>query len=105
MGIFGKKTVAGISEYELKEHHNKLQGQLDSVFPSTRSSSKLKRAALHTALGMGIDRDDNMSSTQKRGVIQREEFEAAVGGLAEQGIITTKEADKLRQIAEKPLRD
>ena len=104
MGIFGKKTVPGISAHELTEHHNRLQRELDGVFPTSFSSSKLnqqKRAALHTALGLGMDRDPNMSSTQKRGAIQREEFEAAIGG----GMYSPKEVDKLRKIAEKYLKD
>jgi len=100
MGIFGKKPVPGISNYELnKLHHGRLKAELDSVFPTSFSSSnKHKREALHTALGMGMDQDPNMPRKQG-GVIQREEFEAAISGY------TPKEVEKLRKIAEKYLKD
>jgi fructose-1,6-bisphosphatase len=101
MGIFGNKHVQGITEYELKHKH--VQSRLDSVFPSGRGSSKIKRAALHTALGLAGDRDSNMSSSQKHGVIQKEEFESAVSGLENGGVITSDEAAKLRKVAEEPL--
>ena len=78
--------------------------RLDSVFPSYRASSKVKRAALHTALGLALDTDTNMSTNQK-GVIQREEFESAITGLEEGGVISAKEAGKLRKAAEKALSD
>ncbi len=103
MGIFGRKRVKGITKYELEHKH--IQSRLDSVFPSHYASSKRKRAALHTALGLAGDRDANMGSFQKGGIIQRDEFEAAVGGLEKGGVISKSEADKLRQIAEKPLSD
>ncbi len=103
MGIFGSRSVKGITKYELEHKH--IQSRLDSVFPSHISSSKRKRAALHTALGLAGDRDANMTSSQKGGIIQREEFEAAVGGLEKGGVISKSEADKLRQVAEKPLSD
>jgi hypothetical protein len=101
MGLFGKKYVPGITEYELKHKH--VLASLDSVFPSTSSSSKIKRAALHTALGLAGDRDDNMSSTQKHGVIQKDEFESIVGGLENGGVITPQEAEKLRERAAEAL--
>jgi hypothetical protein len=104
MGIFwGGKSVKGITQYELRHDH--LQSRLDSVFPSHLSSSKHKRAALHTVLGLAGDRDTNMPSHQKHGIIQREEFETAVQGLEKGGVITSKEAAKLRQITDKPLSD
>lgn len=101
MGLFGKKYVPGITKYELEHKH--VQAHLDSVFPSSHASSKIKRAALHAALGMGLDRDVNMASSQKGGNIQREEFELAVGGLEQSGVISSEEAKKLRVVAEKPL--
>jgi hypothetical protein len=73
------------------------------VFPSTHASSKAKRAALHTALGLADDHDSNMSSSQKGGVIQRDEFEAIVGGFESSGFITAEEAGKLRERAERAL--
>lgn len=104
MGLFGKKRVKGISAYELEHDH--IRSRLDSVFPAYKSSSKTKRVALHTALGLALDKDANMIGTgQKHGVIQREEFEQAVQGLTEGGVISEKEAEKLRAIAEKPLSD
>lgn len=103
MGLFGKKHVTGISEYELKHEH--IQSRLDSVFPSSHESSKIKRAALHTALGIAGDRDTNMGTHQKNGIIQRDEFNAAVSGLETGGVISKHEADQLRKVAEKPLGD
>ena len=103
MGLFGGKPVKGITQYELKHKH--VQAHLDSVFSSYGSSSKIKRAALHTALGLASDKDTNMSPYAKHGVIQPEEFEAAVGGLEKGGVISSHEAEKLRKIAEKPLSD
>ncbi len=101
MGLFGSKRVKGITEYELKHKH--VQSRLDGVFPSSSSSSKRKRAALHTALELAGDRDSNMSSSQKHGVIQSDEFETAVGGLEKGGVISENEANELRKIAEEPL--
>jgi len=103
MGLFGNNKTKGITEYELR--HDRLQAHLDSVFPSNSYSAKQKRAALHTALGLGMDRDVNMSSSQKYSVIQPKEFEAVVHGLEAGGVITSTEAAKLRKIAEKPLSD
>ena len=104
MGIFGRKPVVGISDSELREHHNRLQRELDGVFPTgyfSSTSNKQKRVALHTALGIGMDRDPNMPASQKHGVIQPEEFEAAISG----GMYTPKEVEKLRKIAGKYLKD
>lgn len=101
MGLFGKKYVPGITKYELEHKH--VLANLDSVFPASRASSKAKRAALHTALGLAGDHDSNMSSSQD-GVIQREEFEAIVGGFESSGFITADEAGKLRARAEKALK-
>lgn len=101
MGLFGKKYVPGITKYELEHKH--IQSRMDSVFPSTHASSEIKRAALHTALGIAGDRDMNMRSSQKGGTIQRDEFNAAVSGLETGGVITKHEAEKLRSIADKPL--
>lgn len=103
MGIFGKKRVTGISKYELEHEH--VRARLDSVFPSNRSSSKMKRVALHTALGIASDRDTNMGVRQKEGVIQREEFDSVVENLKKGGVITNEEATQLRSIAEEPLSD
>ncbi len=103
MGIFGKKRVPGISTYELEHEH--VRARLDSVFPSNRPSSKLKRTALHTALGIATDRDTNMGHRQKEGVIQREEFDTVVENLTKGGVITSDEATQLRKIAQKPLSD
>jgi uncharacterized protein YutE (UPF0331/DUF86 family) len=103
MGLFGRKRVAGISEHELQHDH--IQAQFDSVFPSYKPSSKTKRAALRTALSLAVDRDMNMSAGQKGGLIQKEEFETIVKGLLDGSVITETEAEKLRAIAEKPLKD
>ncbi len=101
MGLFGSSRKKGITKYELEHKH--IQSRLDSVFPSHLSSSKRKRAALHTALGIALDRDTNMSSSQKRGLIQREEFEEIVSGLESGEVISKKEAEELRKVAEEPL--
>jgi hypothetical protein len=104
MGIFwGGKQTKGITQYELRHDH--IQSRLDSVFPSHLSSSKQKRAALHTVLGLAGDRDTNMSSNQKHGIIQRDEFETAVHGLEKGGVISSKEAAQLRQITDQALND
>lgn len=103
MGIFGSKHVAGISKYELEHEH--ILSRLDSVFPSFHESSKGKKAALHTALELALDRDTNMGSGQKNGLIQKDEFESIVHGLETGGAISKHEAEQLRKIAEKPLSD
>lgn len=103
MGLFGRKHVSGISQYELDHDH--VRSRLDSVFPSYRSSSKVKRAALHTALELALDKDVNMSGTNQKGVIQKGEFDTIVNGLLDGGVISEKEAEKLQVVAEEPLKD
>jgi nitrous oxidase accessory protein NosD len=106
MGIFGKKPVKGISEYELKEHGNKLSNQLHSVFNShSKNIRDQKRAILDSALGLAGDRDANMSSSQKGGTIQTDEFESVVGGFEKKGIFSKDEASRLRAIARDALKD
>jgi len=99
MGLFGKKTPKGISEYELTHDH--VESRLNSVFSNT-SIGRRKRAALGTAMKQALDKD---SDSHKFGVVQREEFEGIVGGLQEGGVISESEANKLRNAAEKPLED
>jgi hypothetical protein len=103
MGFFGKSRVKGITEYELKHKH--VLAHLDSVFPHNLSSSKTKRAALHAVLGLASDRDTNMGHAQKGGIIQKDEFYAAIDGLEKGGVISTSEAQQLKSVAEKPLND
>lgn len=103
MVLFGRKPVKGISQYELEKE--RVKAKFDSVFPARYASSKTKRAALHTALGIALDRDTNMHNAQKHGVIQRDEFEAIVVSLEEGGVISSQEALQLRAIAEEPLSD
>lgn len=95
--------MKGISEYELSHDH--VRSKLNGVFSSFSSSSKRKRAALNTALDLAVDKDVNMSGTGQKGVIQKDEFETIVNGLLEGDVITKKEAEKLRAIAEEPLSD
>lgn len=100
MALFGKKHVAGITEYELE--HKKLRSHFDSILGSS-STGRTKRAALHTALEVALGRDANMPSSQKYGVIQQEEFDSIINGLHERGVISEDEAGRLRQVAEEHL--
>ncbi len=101
MGLFGKRPVKGISEYELKAHGNRLTNHLHSAFNdhNTKHIRDQKRALLDTALGLVNDRDTNMSTTQKHGVIQADEFEGVVGGFEKKGIFSKDEAAQLRRTA------
>jgi hypothetical protein len=106
MGLFGKRPVKGISEYELKEHGNRLTNRLHAVFNgNTRHMRDQKRAILDHALGLAGDRDANMTSAQTKGVIQSDEFDAVVGGLEKQGIFSKDEAAHLRDAARDALKD
>ena len=100
MGLFGRRRVKGISEYEMTRE--RLHGRLRSAFPYG-SSGRRKMAALDAALGVAMDADHNTAHTQR--VIQEDEFEAIVTSLEDGKVITPKEAQKLRAIAEKDLND
>ena len=103
MGLFGGKRVKGISKHELTRE--RIQSKLNAVFTGSRSSRERKKAALNTALSVALDRDTNMGTHQKKGVIQREEFEMIVSGLEKGNVISSHDAEELRRIAEAPLND
>lgn len=106
MGLFGSKPKKGISEYELTEHGHRLEHRLDAAFNDrSKRIREEKRSILKHALGMNMDRDPNMPITQKKGVIQADEFENVVGGLEKTGVFTKKEADQLRATARDALKD
>jgi hypothetical protein len=96
--------VKGITSYELKYKH--VMDHFDSVFSGhSHDERERRRGALHMALGLGLDRDSNQPHSQHEGVIQADEFHAAVDGLVKSKLISPEEAAKLRQVAEKPLND
>jgi hypothetical protein len=106
MPLWGKKPVKGISDTELKEHGNRLANRLHSAFDGhSKNIRDQKRAILDSALGLTLDRDTNMSSGQKHGVVQSDEFEAVVGGLEKKGVFSKDEAARLRNAARDALND
>jgi uncharacterized protein YeeX (DUF496 family) len=100
MGLFGKRPVKGISDYELKDHGNRLTNRLHAAFTdNTKHMRDQKRALLDTALGLVNDRDANMAPTQKKGIIQADEFESVVSSFEKQGMFSKDEAAHLRRTA------
>ena len=102
MSFFGTRKTKGISSYELD--HERLRGRLGGVFPNNSSGGR-KRAAFFTALDLALDRDTNMTSSQKYGVVQQDEFDAIVNGLEKGKVISTSEAEELRRLAADDLSD
>jgi hypothetical protein len=102
MNLFGGRKTKGISNYELD--HERLKSRLGGVFPNN-DAGKRKRAAFFTALEIALDRDTNMSASQKYGVVQPEEFEKIISGLQGGDVISSSEAEELRTIAKEALAD
>jgi riboflavin biosynthesis pyrimidine reductase len=100
MGLFGKRTAAGITQYELDRKH--LHSRLRAAFPHG-STGDLKMGALDTALAVAMDPDTNTPLSQR--VVQKDEFETIVSKLEEYRVITSAEAEKLRSTAEEDLND
>lgn len=100
MGLFGKRTVAGITQYELDK--KRLHSRLRAAF-SRGSTGDIKMGALDTALAVAMDPDANTPMSQR--VVQKDEFEMIVTKLEEYRVITSAEGEKLRSIAEEDLND
>jgi hypothetical protein len=97
MPLWGSKPKVGISDYELKDKHKELINAMDSAFSHHSSSIReQKRAILHTALGLTLDRDADMPSSQKRGVIEPEEFNQMLDSFEKGGIFSKDEVTHLR---------
>lgn len=105
MGIFfSGHRKKGITKYELEHEH--ILNHFDAVLQHhSRKERDRRRAVLHNALELALDRDPNMSHSQRGGLIQADEFQTIVDGLLKSGELSSTEATHLKKIAEQPLSD